>query len=80
MRCIQRLAAYDLKFSTSLHDLWIEYQAQDSVESRWVKVLDRLIPFIVNLGSQGQRSAAADSAVVYAWTGSLGDPRHHHSS
>jgi putative hydrolase of HD superfamily len=53
LRCIQRLAAYDLGFSSSLHELWLEYEAQVSVESRWVKVLDRLMPFIINLATQG---------------------------
>jgi putative hydrolase of HD superfamily len=53
LRCIQRLAAYDLSFASSLQELWLEYEAQVSIESRWVKVLDRLMPFIVNLGTQG---------------------------
>jgi len=53
LRCIQRLAAYDLKFAPSLQELWLEYEAQVSVESRWVRVLDRLMPFIVNLSTQG---------------------------
>ena len=53
LRCVERLAAYDLAFTPSLHELWLEYEAQVSAESRWVKVLDRLMPFIVNLGSQG---------------------------
>ena len=53
LRCIQRLAAYDLAFAPSLHELWLEYEAQVSLESRWVKVLDRLMPFIVNLATQG---------------------------
>jgi putative hydrolase of HD superfamily len=53
LRCIQRLAAYDLAFASSLQDLWLEYEAQVSLESRWVRVLDRLMPFIVNLSTQG---------------------------
>lgn len=53
LRCIQRLAAYDLAFAPSLHELWLEYEAQVSLESRWVKVLDRLMPFIVNLATKG---------------------------
>jgi putative hydrolases of HD superfamily len=53
LRCVQRLAAYDLAFAPSIQELWLEYEAQVSLESRWVKVLDRLMPFIVNLGSQG---------------------------
>jgi 5'-deoxynucleotidase YfbR-like HD superfamily hydrolase len=53
LRCIQRLAAYSLVFSPTLHELWLEYEAQVSLESRWVKVLDRFMPFIVNLATQG---------------------------
>jgi putative hydrolase of HD superfamily len=53
LRCIQRLAAYDLAFAPSLQELWLEYEAQTSLESRWVRVLDRLMPFIVNLSTQG---------------------------
>jgi putative hydrolase of HD superfamily len=54
LRCIQRLARYGLAFGPKLKDLWLEYEAQDSPESRWVKVLDRLMPFVVNLASQGE--------------------------
>jgi putative hydrolase of HD superfamily len=53
VRCIERLAAYNLVFAASLHELWLEYDAQISVESRWVRVLDRLTPFIVNLSTRG---------------------------
>jgi putative hydrolase of HD superfamily len=53
LRCIERLSGYDLKFAPSICELWLEYEAQVSRESRWVKVLDRLMPFIVNLATQG---------------------------
>jgi putative hydrolase of HD superfamily len=53
LRCIQRLASYGLAFGATLHELWLEYEAQVSLESRWVKVLDRFMPFIVNLATQG---------------------------
>ena len=52
-RCLERLAGYDLKFAPSIRELWLEYEAQVSLESRWVKVLDRVMPFIVNLSTQG---------------------------
>jgi putative hydrolase of HD superfamily len=54
LRCVQRLAGYGLNFGSELHDLWLEYEAQQTPESRWVKVLDRLMPFIVNLATQGR--------------------------
>ena len=53
LRCIQRLASYGLAFGPTLRELWLEYEAQVSLESRWVKVLDRFMPFIVNLATQG---------------------------
>jgi putative hydrolases of HD superfamily len=54
LRCIQRLASHGVAFGFTLHELWLEYEAQQSLESHWVRVLDRLMPFIVNLASQGQ--------------------------
>lgn len=54
LRCIQRLAGHGIAFGPRLHQLWLEYEAQETPESRWVKVLDRLIPFIVNLATQGR--------------------------
>ena len=42
-----------LRSPPSLKELWVEYEAQVSLESRWVRVLDRLMPFIVNLSTQG---------------------------
>jgi 5'-deoxynucleotidase YfbR-like HD superfamily hydrolase len=53
LRCIDRLAGYGLEFGFELRQLWLEYEAQQTRESRWVKVLDRLMPFIVNLAAQG---------------------------
>jgi putative hydrolases of HD superfamily len=53
LRCIERLADYDLKFAPSIRELWLQYEAQVSAESRWVKVLDRVMPFIVNLATKG---------------------------
>ena len=53
LRCIERLAAHGLRFGPTLRELWLEYEAQISLESRWVRVLDRFMPFIVNLATQG---------------------------
>lgn len=53
LRCIERLAGYGLEFGGELRQLWLEYEAQETRESRWVRVLDRLMPFIVNLAAQG---------------------------
>lgn len=53
LRCVQRLATHKVTFSSELHDLWLEYEACATPESRWVRVLDRLMPFIVNLAANG---------------------------
>ena len=53
LRCIERLAGYDLKFAPSIRELWLEYEAQESVESRWVKVMDRVMPFIIHFSNDG---------------------------
>ena len=53
LRCIERLAGYDLKFAPSIRELWLEYEVQESVESRWVKVLDRVMPFIIHFSNDG---------------------------
>ncbi|MGH8256000.1 MAG: HD domain-containing protein, partial [Steroidobacteraceae bacterium] len=51
---IERLAGCGLQFGFELRDLWHEYEAQQTLESRWVKVLDRLMPFVVNLATEGR--------------------------
>jgi putative hydrolase of HD superfamily len=53
-KCVERLALYGLRFGAELRALWIEYEAQETRESRWVKVLDRVMPFIVNLATEGR--------------------------
>jgi putative hydrolases of HD superfamily len=53
LRCVQRLAECGISFGATLRELWLEYEEQVSLESRWVKVLDRFMPFIVNLATQG---------------------------
>jgi len=41
-------------FTRELLSLWEEYEAQESPESRWVKVFDRLLPFCLNLATEGR--------------------------
>jgi putative hydrolase of HD superfamily len=53
-QCVERLAGYGLKFGAELRELWLEYEAQQTRESRWVKVLDRVMPFVVNLACDGR--------------------------
>ncbi len=54
LKCVQRLEAHGLAFGASLRELWLEYETQESVESRWVRVLDRLMPFLVNIATEGR--------------------------
>ena len=54
LKCIQRLEAHGVAFGATLRELWLEYEAQQTIESRWVKVLDRLMPFIVNIATGGK--------------------------
>jgi len=41
-------------FTEELLHLWEEYEMQESPESRWVKVFDRLLPFCLNLATEGR--------------------------
>jgi putative hydrolase of HD superfamily len=54
LHCIERLAAHQTRLAPELRELWLEFEAQQTPESRWVKVLDRLMPFIVNIATQGR--------------------------
>jgi len=60
--CIERLAEYDIQFATELAPLYLEYEAQQSLESRWVRVLDRLLPFMANLNTRGRAWLEQDIA------------------
>lgn len=51
---IARLAASGLVLGPEIEALWLEYESQATIESRWVRVVDRLMPFIVNLANGGQ--------------------------
>jgi 5'-deoxynucleotidase YfbR-like HD superfamily hydrolase len=51
---IARLSACGLVLGPEIEALWLEYEAQQTPESRWVRVLDRVLPFVVNLGNGGQ--------------------------
>jgi putative hydrolases of HD superfamily len=54
LACVNRLSSHGVKFGKHLRELWLEYEAQETPESRWVKVLDRVMPFMVNIATQGQ--------------------------
>ncbi len=51
---LQQLSAQPIKFSKEISSLWEEYEAQKTKESHWVKVADRLLPFMMNLSTEGK--------------------------
>ncbi len=51
---IRRLAASPVRFALEIEQLWEEYEAQNTIESRWVKVVDRLLPFALNMATEGR--------------------------
>lgn len=52
--CIERLSAINPHKARELMALWHEYETQDTLESQWVKIADRLLPFLLNMASEGR--------------------------
>jgi len=75
--CIERLAASGIALGSELLALWLEYEAQETLESRWVRVLDRLMPFVVNLSNGGQ--AWKDHAITRSQVVRINDPVREHA-
>ena len=42
------------EFGTSVISLWAEFEDQTSLESRWVRAIDKLLPFILILSTEGK--------------------------
>lgn len=42
------------EFGAEAMALWLEYEGQKTIESKWVKVVDKLLPFVLNLSSRGK--------------------------
>ncbi len=51
---MKSLAAKYGGFGQVAQSFWHEYENQQSLESKWVKVVDRLLPFLLNLATQGR--------------------------
>ena len=51
---IEELSQAPIKFVAEIKLLWEEYEEQISPESRWVKIIDRLLPFIMNIHTEGK--------------------------
>lgn len=41
-------------FGDSAKALWLEYEQNETEEGRWVKVFDKLLPFILNIANEGR--------------------------
>ena len=52
--CVHRIADYEPKFASEILKLWDEYETQESTESHWVKIIDRLLPFMMNMATEGK--------------------------
>jgi putative hydrolase of HD superfamily len=50
---LEELSLSPVKFSKEIKSLWEEYEEQKTPESHWVKVVDRLLPFLMNLTTEG---------------------------
>lgn len=53
-RGVHRLASHQGNFIADLVDLWEEQELGISKEARLLKVVDRILPFLLNLVSQGR--------------------------
>ncbi|MBM96082.1 MAG: phosphohydrolase [Oceanospirillaceae bacterium] len=52
--CIRRLASHEGNGIHDLADIWEEQETGTSPETRLLKVIDRLLPFMLNIESQGR--------------------------
>jgi len=51
---IKNLSLTSVKFASEIEQLWEEYETQSTKESHWVKIVDRLLPFLLNLATKGK--------------------------
>ncbi len=81
--CVQRLAAHPGNPIGSIAEIWEEQEAGQSKEAKLLKVVDRLLPFLHNLASEGRawrdhgihksqvlkmhQFIEAENAEIYAW-------------
>ena len=81
--CVERLRQFAPELLAELPELWLEYEEQRTIESQWVKVADRVLPFLHNFASEGklwreqdvrrrqalgvQQAVARTHPSLYAW-------------
>jgi putative hydrolase of HD superfamily len=51
---MEEFAAEHQGFALEIKALWEEYEARQTLESRWVEVVDRLLPFLLNIATEGK--------------------------
>lgn len=51
---LNELSNEPLVIASEIKMLWEEYESQSTKESHWVKVVDRLLPFMMNLQTEGK--------------------------
>jgi len=54
LACVNRIAGFSPSYAQRMRELWLEYEAQETAESRWLRVFDRLMPFMVNIATEGR--------------------------
>lgn len=52
--CVNRIHDMCPELMDEFRELWLEYEAQTTGESRLLKVADRILPLILNMESQGK--------------------------
>lgn len=58
--CVKRLANHDGNAISDLSELWEEQENGKSIEARLLKTVDRLLPFLHNISSEGKTWQALD--------------------
>ena len=53
-KCVQKIAAHPGNPIGDIVELWEEQETGDSKEARLLKVIDRLLPFLHNMSSEGR--------------------------
>jgi len=51
---LDMLSEMPLGFISEIKELWEDYEEQSSKESRWVKIADRLVPFMMSMNTGGK--------------------------
>ena len=54
LACMERISEqWGIPFAKEMKALWLEYERNETEESQWVKVMDLLLPFMMNFSAKG---------------------------